>query len=37
MGDRRQMMQDYLDALAKRADYGQYFTGDVILIAVGTD
>jgi predicted ester cyclase len=37
MGDRRQTMQDYLDALAKRADYGQYFTGDVVLTAVGTD
>ena len=37
MGDGRQMMQDYLDALGKRADYGQYFTGDVVLIAVGTD
>ena len=37
MGDRRQMMQHYLDALAKRADYGQYFTGDVVLIAVGAD
>jgi predicted ester cyclase len=36
MGGRRQMMQDYLDALAKRADYGQYFTGDVVLTAVGT-
>ncbi len=37
MGDRRQMMQDYLDALAKRADYGRYFASDVILTAVGTD
>ncbi len=37
MGDRRQMMQDYLDALAKRADYGQYFTADVVLTVVGTD
>ncbi len=37
MGDRRQMMQDYLDALAKGADFGQYFTNDVMLIAVGTD
>ncbi len=37
MGDRRQMMRDYLDALAKRADYGRYFTDDVILTAVGTD
>ncbi len=37
MGGGRQMMQDYLDALAKRADYGQYFTSDVILTAVGTD
>lgn len=37
MGDRRQMMQDYLDALTKRADYGRYFTSDVILTAVGTD
>ena len=37
MGDRRQVMQDYLDALAKRGDYGRYFTSDVILTAVGTD
>ncbi len=37
MGDRRQMMRDYLDALAKRADYGRYLTDDVILTAVGTD
>ncbi len=37
MGDRRQIMQDYLHALAKGADYGQYFTNDVMLIAVGTD
>jgi predicted ester cyclase len=37
VGDRRQMMRDYLDALGKRADYGRYFTGDVILTAVDTD
>ncbi|HEX9041876.1 MAG TPA: ester cyclase [Trebonia sp.] len=37
MGDRRQIMQDYLDALVKRGDYGRYFTSDVILTAVGTD
>lgn len=37
MSDRRQMMQDYLDALAKRTDYGQYFTGDVVLRDAGTD
>ena len=37
MGDRRQMMKHYLDALAKRAGYGQYFTDNVVLTAVGTD
>ena len=37
MGDRRQTMQRYLDALVKRADYGQYFTGDVVLAVAGTD
>jgi predicted ester cyclase len=37
MNDRRQMMQDYLEALDKRADYGQYFASDVILAAMGTD
>lgn len=37
MSDTRQLMHDYLDALAKRADYAQYFTSDVILSAVGTD
>ena len=37
MDDRRQMMHDYLDALAKRADYGRYFTDDVIMTAVGSD
>ena len=37
MSDRRQMMQHYLDALAQRADYGQYFADDVLLTAVGGD
>ena len=37
MGDNRQMMQDYLDALAKCADYGQYFSSDVIMTIAGTD
>jgi hypothetical protein len=37
MGDRRQMMQHYLDVLATRADYGQYFADDVVLTVVGTD
>jgi len=37
MGDRRQIMQDYLDALAKRGDYGQYFADNVILTAIGSD
>ena len=37
MGDRRQMMQDYLEAFAKGADFGQYFTSDVVLTIMGTD
>lgn len=37
MGNSRQAMQDYMDALSKRADFGQYFTDDVILVVEGTD
>jgi len=37
MDDRRQMMQDYLEAFAKGADFGQYFTSDVVLTVMGTD
>jgi predicted ester cyclase len=31
------MMQDYLEALAKGADFGLYFTSDVVLTVMGTD
>lgn len=37
MGDKRQMVQDYLEALAKGADYSRYFTSDVVLTVMGTD
>ena len=37
MSDRRQMMRDYLEALAKGADFGLYFTSDVVLTVMGTD
>jgi len=30
MGTERQVMQDYLDALVKRADFPSYFTEDVV-------
>ena len=30
MGTERQVMQDYLDALVKRADFPGYFTEDVV-------
>jgi predicted ester cyclase len=36
MGTERQVMQDYLDALAKRADFPAYFTGDVVATFEGT-
>lgn len=37
MSIERQVMQDYLDALVKRADYGAYFTDDVVATFEGTD
>lgn len=37
MGDERKTMQQYLDALTARADYGQYFTGDVVVTVEGSD
>ncbi len=36
MGTERQVMQDYLDALVKRADYPAYFTDDVLATFEGT-
>ena len=37
MGTQRQVMQDYLDSLVKRADYSIYFTDDVVATFEGTD
>ena len=37
METERQVMQDYLDALVKRADYPAYFTEDVVATFEGTD
>jgi hypothetical protein len=37
MGTERQVMQDYLDALVKRADYSTYFTVNVVATFEGTD
>ena len=37
MGTERQVMQDYLDALVKRADFPAYFTDDVVATFEGTD
>jgi predicted ester cyclase len=37
MGTQRQVMQDYLDSLVKRADYSVYFTDDVVATFEGTD
>jgi predicted ester cyclase len=37
MGAERRVMQDYLDALVKRADYASYFTEDVVVTFEGTD
>jgi predicted ester cyclase len=36
MSTERQVMQDYLDALVKRADYPAYFTDDVVATFEGT-
>jgi predicted ester cyclase len=37
MGTERQVMQEYLDALVKRADFPRYFTDDVVATFEGTD
>ena len=37
MGKELQVMQDYLDALIKRADFSRYFASDVIATLEGTD
>jgi predicted ester cyclase len=37
MGTERQVMQEYLDALVKRADYPRYFADDVVATFEGTD
>jgi predicted ester cyclase len=37
MSAERQVMQDYLDALVKRADFTTYFTDDVVATFEGTD
>lgn len=37
MGTERQVMQDYLDMLIKRADYPVFFTDNVVATFEGTD
>jgi len=37
MSAERQVMQDYIDALVKRADFSRYFTEDVVATFEGTD
>ena len=37
MGTERQVMQEYLDALVKRAGYPRYFAEDVVATFEGTD
>jgi steroid delta-isomerase-like uncharacterized protein len=37
MSTERQVMQDYLDALVKRAEFPAYFTDDVVATFEGTD
>ena len=37
MGTERQVMQDYLDALVRRAGFPAYFTDDVVATFEGTD
>ena len=37
MGTERKVMQEYLDALGRRADYPAYFTDDVVATLEGTD
>lgn len=36
MGDEQKTMQQYLDALVARADYGRYFTDDVVVTVEGS-
>jgi steroid delta-isomerase-like uncharacterized protein len=37
MGTERKVMQEYLDALARREDFPAYFTDDVVATFEGTD
>ena len=37
MSSERQVMQDYIDALVKRADFTTYFTDDVVVTLEWTD
>ena len=37
MGTERQVMQEYLDTLIKRADYPAFYTEDVVVTFEGTD
>jgi predicted ester cyclase len=37
MGTERQVMQEYLDTLIKRADFPEFFTDDVVVTFEGTD
>jgi steroid delta-isomerase-like uncharacterized protein len=37
MGSERQVMEDYLDALVKRADFPAYFADDIVASFEGTD
>ena len=37
MSAERQMMQDYIDTLVKRADFTRYFAEDVVATIEGTD
>jgi predicted ester cyclase len=37
MSAERQVMQDYMDALAKRADFTSYFADNVVVTFEGTD
>ena len=37
MGDERKTMQQYLDALTARGDYGRFFTDDVVVTVEGSD
>ncbi|HSS92076.1 MAG TPA: ester cyclase [Streptosporangiaceae bacterium] len=37
MGAERKVIQEYIDALVKRADYPAYFTDDVVATFEGTD